>query len=274
MERIVHNNTHKSLTDEEIISMYLNQISPKVIAEKANLSDRSIRRIMKRHGYETKNAGKPRKYGVNENFFKVWSPEMAYVLGMIVTDGCVYSTIKYRKTFDIVQADIKMLEKLKKVMCSEQPIYRYDTTCSAFRLVIGSSIMVDDLLELGVQDRKSHTIKAPAVPTEYLNHFIRGVFDGDGWIHKRAYTMNITSASEEFAHFIYNTFVSLNLNTRIYTDTSGRKTTVYRVFVSGKNDIITLALWLYKESGDLYLERKKKLFYQNFTNVERCIQTS
>lgn len=260
MTRRVHNNGHKRLTDTEIIEMYEKGISPREIADSASLSDRSIRRIVARHGKETRTAGQPRKYQVNEDFFKTWTPEMAYVLGLVVTDGCIYNDAYYK--WEIIQNDMPFLMMLNKVIESNYPIIRYETTCRVHRLMINSKVMVHDLIALGVTPRKSLTIKPPPVPDALVRHFIRGVIDGDGWIHKKGYTMNVTTASTEFAKFLFGSFRSLELKSRIYTDTSG-KNTVYRVFVSGKNDILVLADWLYTDCGDLYLPRKKKLFYHN-----------
>lgn len=260
MTRRVHNNVHKKLTDNEIIEMYEKGISPREIAEAANLSDRSIRRIVIRHGKETRDTGQPRKYQVNEEFFKIWTPEMAYVLGLVVTDGCVYNDAYYK--WEIIQNDVQFLTLLNKIIESNYPILRYETTCYVYRLMINSKEMVNDLIALGVTPRKSLTIKPPLVPNDLIRHFIRGVIDGDGWIHKKGYTMNVTTASIDFAAFLFECFQSLKLNTRVYTDNSG-KNTVYRVFVSGKNDILILADWLYTGCGELCLPRKKKLFFIN-----------
>lgn len=42
--------------------------------------------------------------------------------------------------------------------------------------------MFQDLLRLSLTPRKSHRIKLPNVPQEYLSDFIRGYFDGDGCV--------------------------------------------------------------------------------------------
>jgi len=43
--------------------------------------------------------------------------------------------------------------------------------------------MYEDLLKLGLTPRKSLTIEFPKnVPNQYLSHFIRGYFDGDGCV--------------------------------------------------------------------------------------------
>ena len=112
--------------------------------------------------------------------------------------------------------------------------------------------------ELGVVEGKTHIMTFPDVPDEYLPHFIRGVVDGDGWIQERGYVMNVTNASESFSYSLLKTFQQRNLNARI-----SKQNNACRVFVSGKQDVINLADWIYADCGDLYLPRKRERFYVN-----------
>ena len=69
------------------------------------LSDRAIRNVMYKHGVEMnreQSSGQPRKHKVNEDFFKVWTHEMAWVLGLFVTDGCIN---KDNQTISFTQKD-------------------------------------------------------------------------------------------------------------------------------------------------------------------------
>lgn len=80
------------MTDEIIIKMYKSGMPFKEMIPIIGLSGRSIRSIVHKHGIEmnrAKSSGQPRKHKVNEDFFKVWSHKMAWVLGMFITDGCV-----------------------------------------------------------------------------------------------------------------------------------------------------------------------------------------
>lgn len=255
-------NKNKLLTDEEIIQRYLDGESPSVIARAANISDRSIRRIMNRHGQETRESGKPRQYKLNEKFFKIWTPEMAYVLGMIVTDGSIY-TQNYSTRFEITQKEPEILYLIRDVMQSDQPISQYDSTCNAHRLFIYSVEMVNDLKRLGITERKSLTIGLPNVPKEYLSHFIRGVFDGDGWIQDRGYTANITTASIELANSLLQVFTELDFSCEIRTQSQARLNPIYRVFIVGADSVNRFGNWIYQDCSDLFLPRK----YQRFREL-------
>src|SRR3989338_8582911 len=57
-------------------------------------------------------------FDINERFFTKWSPEMAYVLGLIITDACISKT----GTVSLCINDRELLEKVKKVMGSTHKI--------------------------------------------------------------------------------------------------------------------------------------------------------
>nr|WP_259545328.1 hypothetical protein [Heyndrickxia oleronia] len=80
------------MTDDKIIKLYKSGMPFKELQSIIGLSDRAIRNVMYKHGIEMnreQSSGQPRKHKVNEDFFKVWTHEMAWVLGLFVTDGCV-----------------------------------------------------------------------------------------------------------------------------------------------------------------------------------------
>lgn len=81
-----------NISDEEIIHMYKSGKTYKEMSKIIGISDRAIRNILYKHQVtmnREQSSGRPRKHKVNEDFFKVWSHEMAWVLGLIVTDGCI-----------------------------------------------------------------------------------------------------------------------------------------------------------------------------------------
>lgn len=137
------------------------------------------------------------RYKFNTDFFKKWTPDMAYVLGFLYADGDIEDVRKSSRTQYITfpSKDRDILESIKKVMESHHPIqyrparkvlYRngkiYESA-ESYRIRIGSRKLFDDLVKLGLTPRKSLTIKFPTdIPDEYLNHFIRGYFDGDGCV--------------------------------------------------------------------------------------------
>lgn len=186
---------------------------------------------------------------------------MAYVLGFIVTDGCVTGN-----QVAIAQKERYILDKIAEVMNVTSPVRKRSNNggkTTLFTLNISRKEIVEDLANLGVTPRKSLTVPFPNVPDEFLSHFVRGVIDGDGHVHHKGYLISVISASLQFAESLFTVFTERGYNSRIYIDKSG-KTPYYRVFVSGKEDVRRLGEWLYADCGDLYLTRKRERFeYHN-----------
>src|SRR3990167_3672553 len=91
-----------NLTKDKLISLYINdKKSLGDIAKLYIVSRTAVFKKLKKYGIaqrsksyariEAQKQGKvPQQFfDINENFFRSWSPEMAYVLGLIITDGCV-----------------------------------------------------------------------------------------------------------------------------------------------------------------------------------------
>ena len=108
---------------------------------------------------------------VNKDFFKIWTREMAYVLGFFSADG--YITINKRggQFWCIQITDKKLLERIKKAIKSEHKISarpRSRNESALYRLQIGSIEMCNDLRKLGFSERKTKSLAVPNVPDKYF----------------------------------------------------------------------------------------------------------
>lgn len=124
---------------------------------------------------------------LNQDFFKVWSPEMAYVLGYLAADGCMIKNRRGGYFIEFTSTDRILIENLRRVVGSNhhisERIRRNPKWKTAYRLQVGSKAWFQDLSSLGFTARKSNDLVFPNVPTEYLGHFVRGYFDGDGCVY-------------------------------------------------------------------------------------------
>lgn len=119
-----------------------------------------------------------KRTGLNINFFKSWSPEMAWVLGLLTSDGNIMDNGGIRLT--LKSDDRDAVEKVRDLIAPKQEIVT-DIGLSAYsRFHITMRDMVDDLANLGVTPRKSLTLKPPNIPEYCVPHYIRGLLDGDG----------------------------------------------------------------------------------------------
>lgn len=151
---------------------------------------RTVHEVYKNQGWKSyghwlgngNTRGCSRKYNVNENFFKMWTHDMAYILGFWWADGCIKNN-KNSKVFSITQhkKDKYILEEILSKMNSSHPLGKIR---NCFEIKIGSKEIVNDIIKLGGCTKKSLKIKFPNVPKEYLRDFVRGYFDGDGCIYK------------------------------------------------------------------------------------------
>lgn len=123
---------------------------------------------------------------VDENFFAEPNSQMAYVLGLIITDGCLYENHYGSERISIKSIDKDMLDMVKTMMKSEYSIYNCGKTSAGnncWRIEIANQKIVDDVKKWGITPRKTFTTQFPPLPKKYHADFVRGVFDGDGGVY-------------------------------------------------------------------------------------------
>lgn len=250
------------VTDEQIIQMYKSGIPYKEMESIVGLSSRAIRNVMYKHGIpmnREQSSGQPRKHKVNEDFFKQWSHEMAWVLGLFITDGHVSGHVH---SIIFSQKDERILRVVAKYLEADYVLAPYGPTKQTPSLIINSKEMKNDLAKLGIGPNKSLSVEFPDIPAEFLPSFIRGVIDGDGWIQKTGYVMNITTGSLIFAVGLLMIFQNWGLKSEITMTTSKSNKSIYRVWVKGKHELPKLAKIIYKDVKDNYVYHKKNYMSQ------------
>ena len=192
-----------------------------------------------------------RKYSLNFDFFKKWSEEMAYVLGYWFADGTMDKNLKY---ISFSSKDKEQLEQIKKVIEGNMPLY-FDKRGS-YQLKISSVNVVNDIRALGGIPNKSFTNIFPCVPENYINAFIRGYFDGDGWVsfdkRNRNYPTTGCMGTKEFLEQI---IFFLGESNRFFQSYPEKNTNTYEIWYSGEAAQNALEK-LYGKACNLYLDRK------------------
>lgn len=224
---------------------------------------------------------------VNHNFFKNWSPSMAYVLGFIFADGAIEDVQKSSRTcyLAIVSKDISILEQIKFVMASNHKLYKRDAQLEQypgnkgyvsgerFILRIGSKLMYNNLLNLGVTPRKSLTILFPIIPCNYLPFFIRGYFDGDGCLHLKngKYPRLIfTSGSNKFLIGLSKILsITLNIPLKVaYSQLQESNNLCYHLHYNTKLSRKILA-FMYQDLGKTPYLKRKYAIYQKYLQMQK-----
>lgn len=195
-----------------------------------------------------------RKWNINQDFFKTWSRDMAYILGFWFADGCIYGG----KMFDITihKKDKYLIKKIAEKLGYEGPILDY-VDRQASRINFSCVVIYRDLIELGGSENKSLTIQFPKVPKEYLSDFIRGYFDGDGCImNLKGGRINsaFTCGSKDFLDSL------LEILKKEAGVEGGSYDSSCMSLKFGKKDSIKLGNFMYKDNPELFLLRKKEKF--------------
>lgn len=108
---------------------------------------------------------------------------MAYVVGLLATDGCLISRGRRHISFD--SGDAQLVETF--LACLGRP--RHYSACKTRSNGVRFKAQFSDvrfyrwLESVGLTPRKSLTLGAIAVPDGYLLPLIRGLLDGDGTIY-------------------------------------------------------------------------------------------
>jgi len=217
---------------------------------------------------------RPKTYRVNDNYFKKWSHNMAYILGLWFSDGCITSKSVFAITLH--ERDRKLLQDVLAEMASNHVVTK-NRRCSVIR--INSADIYNDIIKLGGKERKSLDCRFPNVPSEYLPGFIRGLWDGDGcitnskWRGYDYYRASLYSGSKQFmcdAKRIINTNIPLtkgSIGTRTYrrgTKVNGcvlKRDSVVYVLSLGINDTRRLRDYIYCNDG-LKMGRKYDKFVE------------
>lgn len=211
----------------------------------------------------------------NEDFFKKWSSEMAYVLGFFTADGSMYTTKRGTHFLDFQITDKALLGKIRESLGSDHKISirrRGHNRKTVYRLQIGSKSVFLDLLNLGLTPNKSNTIKLPDIPRQYFSDFVRGYFDGDGNVvfgfFKKSDRRNLTrTVCTRFTAGSRSILESMQKRLRDVLGTTGSLcfySDAWRLNYS-LNDSVKLCNFMYKSNQTenlIYLERKYNI-YQN-----------
>ncbi len=129
----------------------------------------------------------PIRRNLNQDFFKKWSPEMAYVLGFFAADGSMLRNKRGAHFIEFTITDLLVLRMIQKVTGSTHKIQERKQRNSAwktqYRIQIGSKEWFEDLTRLGFMQNKSKKLPFPKIPKKYFGDFVRGYFDGDGCVY-------------------------------------------------------------------------------------------
>lgn len=152
----------------------------------------------------------------NKKFFKIWSSDMAYILGFLFADGNIVKTKRNTHFVAFYNTDGKLLHEMRDCMQSTHAISIHKAKLGNVYRMARSRQLFEDVKVLGLIPHKAGRMNLPNIPQKYIGDFIRGYFDGDGCVWQgmtdkkrkkpsRAF-VRFTSASQEFLKGLFLLF--------------------------------------------------------------------
>ena len=111
----------------------------------------------------------------------VWSPEFAYAMGLLTTDGNLSPDGRH---VNFTSKDRALAETFKRILNLNNAIGRkargYSQEKKYFVIQFGDVLFYKFLCDIGLSAKKSKTLSVIRIPEEYMPDFLRGHLDGDG----------------------------------------------------------------------------------------------
>lgn len=243
-------------TDEQvayIIDKYLNEnYTLKQLGREFGCSYGTIRNLLNKHHIDSR--GNKQGYPRNEFIFmNIDTAEKAYWLGFLYADGCVHSN---NNEISINITDQEHVVKFKDFLgaknhrITETKDTRWKNAKILYQFSIKDTQIHDDLITWGCVPNKTLIIeKIPNIPRDYISHFIRGYFDGDGSLHYLQstdnYRISFTSGSKKFLEDIQKELNITNLSLGHSDDTN-----TYQLQISGRKQVERILNYIYQDSTE------------------------
>lgn len=239
---------------EDIIDAYNQGFSMREIAQYSSLSESSIRTRLLNNGIQLRGLHSTGKR--DENYFNVVdTPEKAYLLGLIQTDGNVRMTERNASLSITQHKDYSWYIENMLHLFSDKVTKINDNNCH--QLMIGSKDIVSNLISIGIVPNKTYVqTKEDAeklwntIPEEYKGDFIRGLIDGDGWVRyftqkrgvNESCNIGLCSKNETIIDIVIK-FIGDKFD---YHPGKRYDNSVYKFSITDKNKSIEIGKFLYK----------------------------
>lgn len=206
---------------------------------------------------------RPWAFSLDEDFFeKIDTEQKAYILGFLATDGNVSDSKsnQNRVTLCLQERDEHILKEILQAMRSDSPINSrpkgsFPGSGPMRYIAMSSKKLASDLAKWGILPRKSMTLTYTNVSRNLERHYIRGLFDGDGCIHKRGGFYLLGTEA-----LIDGVIDAVNRHTGIVL-TKSKAGRLYRA--NGYRGSVKVLHWIYRRST-IFLHRKKKTYDEHY----------
>lgn len=262
------NKNYSENLKEEVVQYYLEnpERTFKEIEDKFSVSKSSICQWIKEKNVRHKGLDfRPRRYTLDDNCFEQETAEKYYWLGFISADGNIDKN-GTTLTIDLKVTDEEHLQHFLNFCKTDKSLFYYTNNqgVNVARASICSKRIVKSLEKYNIVPNKSliYTIPEKEIPSRFLHHFLRGLYDGDGLcgITKKGqpvfrFCSGNKTCCEQFMRLMgINKKPSLSGNT-------------WHFSVEGINKAPPLFDYLYQDSAEHMRLQRKYIKYKNFQKV-------
>ena len=193
-----------------------------------------------------------------------WRPELAYAIGLLVTDGNLSSD---RRHISFTSKDMEQINNYRKCLDLKSKIGKTFSGYKnkfAYRVQTGNVLFYNFLCSLGLMPAKSKIIGEIKIPDQYFWDYIRGSLDGDGtfysywdkrWRSSHMFYLIFASASEK--HILWTRKeIEKRLKISGHITQDGRKLTYQLKYA--KKDAVAIIKKIYYSPNAVCLSRKRK----------------
>ena len=242
--------------ENDIIAAYNQGFSARDISISSSFSEYEIFKILNTNNVNIRNKGS--RGNIQLDYFKlIDTPEKAYLLGIIQTDGNILKRQEKKGSFFTITQHEDFSWYIRRMMLefSDKVGYSKDGNCKAIR--IGSNEMVDDLINLGIVPNKTKNQTKEdieklwdSIPEKFLGDFIRGLIDGDGhvnyFIQKRGKNESCNIGFCSVNEHLIDKLVTFFKNKFNYSCNKHFDGSVYRIAITNYKVSIEIGKFLYK----------------------------
>lgn len=191
-----------------------------------------------------------------------WTPNLAYAVGLIATDGCLS---KDNLLIDLTSKDREQLDNFSRCLGINFKIgsKKNSNGDESLRIQFKNRFFYNFLLSIGLTPKKSLTIGKLDIPDKYFFDFLRGCFDGDGcfysywdsrWKSSHMFYLEFTSASKCHIDWLQNE-LEKKVKTKGHIVQDGRKRSFQLKYA--KKEALVIIKKMYYNPSVICLSRKK-----------------
>lgn len=254
---------------DNIINLYNSGLSQAKVGEIYNVKWYIIGNILRKCGVVMRDhSHKARKYTIDENYFdNIDTPNKAYILGLLYSDGCNYPP-QHRVKIELQERDKSILEKINTEIKSDKPLAfinlnnKNSNWQNTYRLDITNKHISDKLVELGMVQNKSLVLEFPIWLEETMYApFLRGYLDGDGHIEWSSSKFITIVGTNQFCQHIKEFCKNaLDIDCSI-CNTANKNSNTKLLYIHKKSKVKKFLDFVYKDA-ELYIERKYNTYLE------------